>query len=483
MIGALSVVFSRGNVVGSPHRRLEDAVTSSNGRAIEFVRSAQVPWERRDVGEDQLPQSGTMKAPVTPPLERREGQDRLRILMLIPELGYGGAQGSFLRLARQLARQADVTIAVMGIPDVETRALPEVGWPDLPIVRLDAGSAGRSKAARWWRMLRRLRALKTRSDVTISFLSGMNLLNALVGPAARTIVSERGSKRHDIGMSPRKRVIWTQILDRVSYWGAGRIVAASEGLAHEIVTANPWAAPRVLAIEGAVEAGAMIDAADLPVEPDMLSLMDHDTVVTFGRLHVQKALDFLLSAFARVHAVRPSARLLLIGTGPEEPRLRKRAAELGLSVAESGAEASVILPGMRSDPLRYLKLGRVFVLPSRYEGLPNALIEALATGIPALAADCPWGPRSILSAGALQEDGTPLPLPLGQPHGVLMPLPDAPGALEVWAQEMERALAAPPRPRPPRDERLAAVARFDIKRTGPRWQRLVEEMAQQAGRR
>ena len=406
--------------------------------------------------------------------------------MLIPQLGFGGAEGAFLRLARHLASEADVTIAVMDHPYGEPSS-SSTAWTDLPVLRLDDGIAAggglMGKARRWWAMLRCLRSLKRRHDVTISFLSGMNLLNALAGSRARTIVSERGSKRHDAGMTPHQRLIWTRFLDPLIYWRAGLVVAASEGLAHEIVTANPWAASRVLAIEGTVDAAALVDAADLPVEPELQALAECETLVAFGRLHVQKGYDALLSAFALVRAERPTARLLLIGLGPEEANLRILAEQLELRIAAAESDADVIMPGMRPDPLRYLRLARVFALTSRYEGLPNALIEALAAGLPVLASDCPWGPRSILSDDALPEGGALPGLPLALTHGVLMPLPDAPGAVQVWAAEIARAIAAPRPPRPDRAARLAAIARYDIAHTGPRWLDLARRMTREADKR
>lgn len=410
----------------------------------------------------------------------------LRILMLIPQLGFGGAEGAFMRLARHLALEADVTIAVMDRPYSES-SNSSTARTDLRVLRLDDGISPGSgligKARRWWGMLRRLRSLKRRHDVTISFLSGMNLLNALAGPRERTIVSERGSKRHDIGMNPRQRLIWTRFLDPLIYWRSAFVVAASEGLAHEIVTANPWAASRVLAIEGTVNAAALVDGADLPVETEFHVLAECETVVAFGRLHMVKGYDVLLNAFAAVRAQRPFSRLLLIGDGPEGAVLRSQAEELGLSVAYSGGDADVIMPGQRSEPLRYLRLGKVFVLPSRSEGLPNALIETIAAGRPILASDCPWGPRSILSEGELTYHGTAPTLPVSLIHGVLMPLPDAPGAVQIWATEITRALATPPSPRPDRATRLAAIAPYDILETGPRWHDLARRMVRKAGLR
>lgn len=411
---------------------------------------------------------------------------RLRILMLIPDLGFGGAEGSFLRLARYLAAVTDVSIAVLGRPYAENfNSVADL--PNLTVRQLDdggvVGSGLFSKARRWWRLLRGLRLLKRQHDVTISFLSGMNLLNAVSGSRARTIVSERGSKRHDIGMTRRQRLIWSRFLDPLIYWRSWRIVTASEGLAYEIVTANPWAASRVLAIEGAVAASTLVDAVDLPIEGELQSLAEYETVVAFGRLHVQKGYDFLLSTFAIVRAERPRARLLLLGSGSEEGNLRLLAKKIGLTVGSTGELADVILPGLREHPLRYLRLGKVFALPSRFEGLPNALIEALAAGLPVLASDCPWGPRSILSSGHLSYTLKTLTLPAPLSHGVLLPLPETPGAIQIWAAEIARVLAAPTPTRPDRATRLAAIASYDIAKTGLRWLDLAYRVAQNAGRR
>ncbi|WP_407474954.1 glycosyltransferase [Sulfitobacter sp. PM12] len=411
------------------------------------------------------------------------GSSRLRILMLIPQLGFGGAEGAFLRLAHHLAKDADVTIAVMDRPYGEPLD-SATAWTDLKVLQLDYGLGAvkgiLGKTRRWWRMLRHLRSLKRQNDIAISFLSGMNLLNALTGVRAQTIVSERGSKQHDIGMSPSQRFMWTRFLDPLIYKRAGCVVAASEGLAHELVTANPWIASRVVAIEGTVHANALVDAAELPVALDLRPLADCETIVAFGRLHIQKGYDVLLSAFSEVRAQRPAARLLLIGEGAEEDRLRSRASELGLSISDKGATADIIMPGMQKNPIHLLQLGRVFVLPSRFEGLPNALIEALAAGIPVLAADCPWGPRSILSDGTLPEGGDTLALPLALSNGTLMPLPDSLDAIEIWAREIKRAISPNFKLRRTRPERLASIARYDIEYTGPIWLKLAEEMGREA---
>lgn len=395
---------------------------------------------------------------------------RLRILMLIPHLGVGGAESSFLRLAEFLAGEANVTIAVM---DQSGNTNVEAG---IPMLSLTDTLAPGGKVARWWSMWRRVRVLKRDHDVAISFLSGSNLLNALAGPRHKTIVSERGSKRNDIGMTNLQRALWTRVLDRFIYWRAARVFAASEGLAYEIISGNRWAADRVAAIEGTVRAAQLVEGADRPLEPEIEALAEFETVVAFGRLHVSKGYDFLFEVFSQVRAIRPRARLLIIGDGPEAARLREIGATLGLCCGKAGDDAEVIFVGMQPEPLRYVRLGRLFVLPSRLEGLPNALIEALATGVPVLASDCPWGPRTILSEGSLAYGQGDPTLPCKLAHGVLMPLPEAPNALSIWVQEINRALETP-QPRVDRDERLRLTSRYDIESTGPVWLQHARQLA------
>ena len=392
-------------------------------------------------------------------------------MMLIPHLGVGGAQGAFLRLTEYLAKHADVTIAMM---ETGTQEMTPLG---VPVICLSNASSPLGKIGRWWSMLQRLRNLKRDHDVAVSFLSGVNLLNALAGPRHKTLVSERGSKRQDIGMENLQRMLWTRILDPLTYWLSGRVVAASQGLAYEIVSANPWTAGRVSAIEGTVKAADLVDSSNLPVEPLIERLAEFQTLVAFGRLHVSKGYDFLMHVFAQIRATHPRARLLLIGVGPEDARLRGIAVRLGLrcSGPDDAGVGDVIFIGVRSDPLRYARIGRVFVLPSRFEGLPNALIEALAAGVPVMASDCHWGPRSILSEGQFGYARDDLKLPIKLKHGVLLPVPESPDAMSSWVKELKQMLEAP-RNRLNKDERFLAVERYDIATTGPIWLRLVKEM-------
>jgi len=114
-------------------------------------------------------------------------------------------------------------------------------------------------------------------------------------------------------------------------------------------------------------------------------------LVAHGRLHPQKGFDTLLRALAALRERGSSAHLRLVGDGPERDTLESLIQALGLSDA-------VEMLGFSEDPWVSIEPGDVYVLPSRFEGLPNALLEAIALGLPSVAADCPTGPAEILTA-------------------------------------------------------------------------------------
>ena len=116
-------------------------------------------------------------------------------------------------------------------------------------------------------------------------------------------------------------------------------------------------------------------------------------LLTVGRLHEQKGHDLLLEAMSQlVHQQHRDIQLVICGQGPLESALRDQARRLQL-------ENRVLFAGYVANPSPYYRSADVFVLPSRWEGSPNTLIEALALGTPAVAVDCPTGPREILDDG------------------------------------------------------------------------------------
>jgi glycosyltransferase involved in cell wall biosynthesis len=122
--------------------------------------------------------------------------------------------------------------------------------------------------------------------------------------------------------------------------------------------------------------------------------LDHEIRVTFvGRLHPQKGVDVLLSALRQVQTGSPqfSWQLRLIGTGEHQ-------SEFEAMVHQLAIDGSVEFLGQVDDPLRLLPQGDIFVLPSRSEGMSNALLEAMASGLPCIVTDIA-GNKEIIAQG------------------------------------------------------------------------------------
>ncbi|MGD0265461.1 MAG: glycosyltransferase family 4 protein [Candidatus Methylomirabilota bacterium] len=155
-----------------------------------------------------------------------------------------------------------------------------------------------------------------------------------------------------------------------------RVVAISAETETELLAHN-FAADRIVRIPNGVDQIRFAPAPNPEVASRQMGF-GPETVLFLGRLDAQKGLDVALDAWALVAARRPAARLLLAGDGPARTALEEKARELGLT-----GRARFL--GTRPDPERLLQACQILVLPSRSEGMSNALLEAMATGLACVA--------------------------------------------------------------------------------------------------
>ncbi len=137
-------------------------------------------------------------------------------------------------------------------------------------------------------------------------------------------------------------------------------------------------------------------------------------IVNAGRMSEQKDHETLIRAFACLGS-KPQPYLAILGDGPLRPSLEALATELGVT-------DRILTPGIIANPLPTFKAADLFVLSSRYEGLPLVLVETLACGTPVVSTDCPYGPREILNGG---EFGTLVPI--GNPAALAKAIDDSLG--------------------------------------------------------
>lgn len=145
-----------------------------------------------------------------------------------------------------------------------------------------------------------------------------------------------------------------------------------------------------------------------PINPQFLNRRyfgeREDVIVTVGRIDENKNHAMLIHAFAKIAGEYPLMRLVIYGEGELRPKLEALAEEKGLS-------DRISLPGSISDVADRICKARIFTCTSNNEGMPNALIEAMALGLPVISTDCPCG-----GAAALINDGE---------NGILIPVGDA----------------------------------------------------------
>ena len=113
------------------------------------------------------------------------------------------------------------------------------------------------------------------------------------------------------------------------------------------------------------------------------------TVLAVGRLHEQKGFDLMLQAWKSIEERYPDWTLRIVGEGPKRAELEAQIESKGLK--------RVVLAGATNDVLSEYSEASFFVLSSRYEGLPLALIEAMWCGLPCVSFDCPQGPSELLA--------------------------------------------------------------------------------------
>lgn len=132
---------------------------------------------------------------------------------------------------------------------------------------------------------------------------------------------------------------------------------------------------------------------DIPEQVPPFARRRHKEICAVGRMdNEQKAYDVMLEAFALFHKTHPEHVLNIFGHGIDEPVLRQQITQLGL-------EECVILHGNHPHVIGEIKDMGMFVMTSRYEGMPNALIEAMACGLPCVCTDCDFGPAELIRDG------------------------------------------------------------------------------------
>ena len=332
-------------------------------------------------------------------------QQRIRVLFAIGSLAGGGSERQLVNILSYLDRSRFQPL--LYLVDRAGELLSEVPddvpifsyWPDQPYPRWNyPGRIHRAQVRHFKQVI-----VEQRADVVYDRNWFMTLISA---PAARAAGVPR------LSVIVNEPVLDLEHASQRYFWFKKRLLQRAYQSAF-----------RTLAVSGTVRESAI---AYYDLEPNRvetvanfmdLKRIDHRRahgapleagrfhVVSVGRLQTEKGHRTLLEAMRTLVVERQRRQLLLhlLGRGPLESELRDY-------VQSQGLNDHVRLHGFVENPLAIVQHCQLFCLPSLWEGMPNALLEAMACEVPILAADCPGGVREVLDGGR---------------HGRLVPPADA----------------------------------------------------------
>jgi glycosyltransferase involved in cell wall biosynthesis len=301
----------------------------------------------------------------------------MRVGIVLPYLKAGGTERQALYIARHLRAAGHRVVLVVAEKtggfaqkvDVETVSLnTSFGKISAPLLlyRLVAVMAERD------------------FDLMLSRAWNTNMLTAVAGLLTGIpYVLFLSGPTHRDGQPRPKLAVEGFLLRR-----AARILSVSGAAKENCVQAYGMSSSQVEVVHNGIEIEDIRRQSEEEFEAAS-QFRDEDVNVVFvGRVNHRKGLDILLRAVQRVEAAVPNIKLLVIGPG-EIASYRELATELGV-------EGRVEFLGEKENPFSEMKQADLFVLPSRSEGFPNVLLEAMALGRSVLAADCETGPNEII---------------------------------------------------------------------------------------
>jgi len=222
--------------------------------------------------------------------------------------------------------------------------------------------------------------LQSKPDCVISFMSSTNILVLLATRflSCKVLISERNYPKHN--KKNRKTWFW---LRKTLYPLADHLVVQTD-IIKEIFR-NYNRSVQVIPNPVKIEPESMYN------KPKVL-LPTCNKIVAMGSLTTQKGFDLLIEVFANLYRYHSDWNLIILGEGGLKSELKSRTRELDI-------EHAVVFAGRVRNPFSIMSRCDLFVLSSRYEGFPNALLEAMGCGLPVVSFDCPTGPSQIIQHG------------------------------------------------------------------------------------
>lgn len=372
-------------------------------------------------------------------------KEKPNILILLPEDGTGGAERVFWDQVRSFSKFAKITACLYKEDQKEERGLHWIS----PKILDNEETVTRSALRRFINRASELNRLvkEHKIDMVISHMDGTNWLNIASFHKAKKILVVHGTVDHDQNVSKTLQFLRRKFVFPFLYNLGNCTVAVSEAIKTELILhkiRNVRHIPNFFNIED-IKAQSN---ESLPSKFECFTDKDY-LLVASGRLATQKNFESLIEIIDRIRKRGVRAKLLILGTGPLQKYLEEKCSEFGLKYTISdgsnpSSSAVVFFAGYCANPFPFVKKADLFLLPSKWEGYPLALCEAMICGTYPVSADCPTGPREIISPTSLLGQYN-LSEPEHTAYGTLLPIPVTKLQKDLWADQTCKLLLDPSR--------------------------------------
>lgn len=236
---------------------------------------------------------------------------------------------------------------------------------------------------------------RERPDVMLSTLLMANIIAVLASKLAfvktKIVVREaiNPSAHNKFILSSQERIIAT--FRKWTLKNADHIVTPSEGVKEDLIKCFNINGLHISTIFNPIDMHRISSESLKPLPNSMIFLHSLPVILGIGRLNEQKDFESLIKAFSIVCKTKDSY-LVILGEGDERENLQDLISQLDL-------RGRVFLPGFVNNPFSFVHMAAVYVLSSKYEGLPNTLVQAAVLGKSIVSTNCPSGPFEILEEG------------------------------------------------------------------------------------
>jgi glycosyltransferase involved in cell wall biosynthesis len=342
---------------------------------------------------------------------------RTDLAIYLPSLVGGGAERAMVNLAHGLADRGlsvDMVLAQAKGPYLE-----EVQETTIRIIDLNASRVITSLPA----LTRYLRDEQPHAMLSVLDYANIVVLWArrLSGSPSQVAVNEQNTVSRSARNSARRRQRMVPNLIKRFYPWADHVIGNSQGVADDLYELTGLPREDIKILYNPVVTPDLREKTHQPIDHPWFEPDQPPVILAVGRLTKQKDFPSLIQAFAKVRQTKP-VRLIILGEGPDRQLLEELVKELDI-------EEDVSLPGFVQNPYAYMSRASLYVLSSRWEGLPTVLIEALYCGLPIIATDCPSGPKEILADGK---------------YGLLVPVENIPSLTQAIQKGLAGKVPPPP---------------------------------------